>query len=119
MANEQPIKFEIDADLGGCASSEPFALQVTDDSMEPEFRAGCIIIVDPAGVIHDGAYVMAKVNHDEYIFRQLHKPEGGEGMELRALHQGHDPIPLPSLQDIVGVIVQRAGTRRRDHKSYY
>ena len=30
-------------DLGGCGSSEPFALQVTDNSMEPEFKKGCII----------------------------------------------------------------------------
>jgi len=27
---------------GGCSASEPFALRTLDDSMEPEFEAGCI-----------------------------------------------------------------------------
>ena len=29
-----------------CGSSEPYALQVTDNSMEPEFPKDCIVIVD-------------------------------------------------------------------------
>ena len=32
-----------------CGSSEPYALQVTDNSMEPEFPKDCIVIVDPSG----------------------------------------------------------------------
>ena len=34
-----------------CGSSEPYALQVTDNSMEPEFPKDCIVIVDPSGVM--------------------------------------------------------------------
>jgi phage repressor protein C with HTH and peptisase S24 domain len=44
---------------GGCAASEPFALRVLGDSMLPEFAEGVIIIIDPAGTIRDGCYVMA------------------------------------------------------------
>ena len=55
---------------GSCAADEPFALQVLGDSMEPEFAHGCIIVIDPAGVIQNGSFVMAEVN-GEHIFRQL------------------------------------------------
>ena len=36
-----------------CGSSEPYALQVTDNSMEPEFPMNCIVIVDPSGACND------------------------------------------------------------------
>ena len=55
---------------GGCASSEPFALRVMGDSMEPEFKDGCIVIVDPASAAAHGAYVIAE-HQGDYIFRQL------------------------------------------------
>ena len=41
-----------------CIEAEPFALRVTDDSMEPEFATGCVIIVDPTGVAKDGACLL-------------------------------------------------------------
>ena len=40
-----------------CGSSEPYALQVTDNSMEPEFPKDCIVIVDPSGSCNDGQYI--------------------------------------------------------------
>jgi len=46
---------------GTCTEAEPYALQVQDDSMEPEFAEGCIIIVDPTGIAVDGAFVLADV----------------------------------------------------------
>ena len=33
--------------MSGCASAEPFALQVLGNSMSPEFSEGCVVIVDP------------------------------------------------------------------------
>jgi len=33
---------------------EPFALRVSGDVMAPEFNDGCIIIIDPSGVVKDG-----------------------------------------------------------------
>ena len=53
-----------------CSGSEPFALQVLDDSMEPEFKKGCIIIVDTSATVRHECYVMALVENG-YIFRQL------------------------------------------------
>lgn len=99
-----------------CTEAEPFALQVTDNAMEPEFQQGCIIIIDPTGHARDGAFVLASVN-EEYIFRRLRID--GDAIWLEALREGFATIPLTEgLGAIDGVVVQRAGTRRRDHKRY-
>jgi SOS-response transcriptional repressor LexA len=101
--------------MQGSCGREPFALRVIGDSMMPEFAEGCIIIVDPEGVISDGSYVMAR-HEDSYIFRQL--VYGERGYYLKALQQGHEVIELPDLQAIEGVIIQQAGRRRADRKHY-
>ena len=103
------------ADHGGCANSEPFALRVMGDSMEPEFKDGCIIIIDSAATVESGSYVLAMVN-EEYIFRQFIVED--DRYYLRALKEGYDEISLSSRDAVRGVIVQRAGTRRKDHKHY-
>lgn len=98
----------------GCGR-EPFALRVIGKSMSPEFKDGCIIIVDPEGVMNDGSYVLAK-HGEEYVFRQLIIADGS--YLLKALEQGHETIQLPDLSSIEGVIIQQAGRRRADRKHY-
>ncbi|MGI9334876.1 MAG: LexA family protein [Gammaproteobacteria bacterium] len=99
-----------------CVEAEPFALRVTDDSMEPEFANGCIIIVDPTGHARDGAYVLAEIG-GEYLFRTLRIDE--DGQRLEPLNPDYDATPLSEgLAAVRGVIVQRAGARRRYHKRY-
>ena len=94
---------------------ESFALRVIGDIMAPEFRDGCIIIIDPSGGVSDGCYVLARHN-DEYIFRQL---VYGDGVYyLKTLQEGHETIELQSLDAVEGVITQRAGRRRSDRKHY-
>ena len=105
--------FELDA--GGCGTDELFALQVLGDSMEPEFENGCIIVVDPAGVIQNGCFVMAEVN-GEHIFRQLLVQE--ERIYLKPMKSSYETIEISDLKPIAGVIVQKAGTRRKDRKHY-
>lgn len=103
---------------GGCGSAEPFALRVLGDSMEPEFEDGCIIIIDPAGVISSGAYVLAQHNdNDEYIFRQFIRDAQGR-CYLKALNEGYETIEVPGAEVIRGVIVQKSGTRRHQRKHY-
>lgn len=109
------LKSDMAMDESGCATSESYALRVLGDSMEPEFQDGCIVIVDPAGVIEDGAYVIAR-HGDEYIFRQLSVQDGH--YRLRALNPGYPELEIPGISAVVGVIVQRAGTRRSQHKHY-
>ena len=99
---------------GNCGR-EPFALRVIGDEMSPEFLDGCIIIVDPEGVISDGSYVMAR-HDDGYVFRQL---EYGEGVYyLKTLQAGHPVIELPDLGAIEGVVIQQATRRRADRRHY-
>ncbi len=102
-------------DHGGCANSEPFALRVVGDSMEPEFRDGHIVIIDSAAKVESGCYVLAMVG-DEYIFRQLIIKD--DRYVLKALNGGYEEIEVSGIGAIRGVIVQRAGTRRREHKHY-
>ncbi|MBI3563153.1 MAG: S24 family peptidase [Gammaproteobacteria bacterium] len=105
-------------DLGGCGNSEPFALQVIDDSMEPEFKRGCIIIIDPSGVVEHHCYVLAMVENG-YIFRQLCIESGG--YYLQPLNEDYLHEKRAITQDAIkGVIVQQAGStgKRADRKNY-
>lgn len=115
----QPVNFKQSGgmgELGSCAEAEPYALQVIDDSMEPEFAQGCIIIIDPTGVVRDGAYVFAVDDKGEYIFRQLRIIDGKHW--LVALNDAYQRIEISGLERIEGVITQRAGKRRSYHKWY-
>lgn len=122
-----------------CTEAETFVLQVLDDSMEPEFLTDCIIVVDPTGLATEGSYVLAKRPQDPqtraqtssqfdtedeqaalepYLFRQLHRQADGQ-WHLCPLNETYpSEVTAPDFSDIVGVIVQRAGKRRRYHKRY-
>jgi SOS-response transcriptional repressor LexA len=105
-------------DLGGCGSSEPFALQVVDDSMEPEFKRGCIIIIDPSGVIEHGSYVIAMVENG-YIFRQVVIEDGVYYLQPLNEEYMHEKRQI-EFDAIEGVIVQQAGNRgRRSERKRY
>ncbi len=103
-------------DLSNCSSSEPCALRVIGDEMAPEFVDGHILIVDPGGRVRSGCYVIAKVD-DEMIFRQLEIAEGQ--YSLRTIDDQAARIPLANgSADLVGVVSQRTGKRRSEHKRY-
>jgi len=104
------------SDLSNCSANEPFALRVIGDDMAPEFIDGNIIIIDPGGKLSSGCYVVAR-QQDEMIFRQLFIEQGV--YTLRALDTSLAEITLPNgVEDIVGVISQRSGKRRSEHKRY-
>jgi len=101
----------------GCSASEPFALRVLGDMMEPEFKDGCIIIVDPEGLVQDGCYVVA-LYEEEYYFRQL-CIEADNRYFLKCVNEGYDEyLEIPGIEAIHGVVSQQAGTRRSQHKHY-
>ena len=102
-------------DSSGCATNEPFALRVLGDSMEPEFNDGCVIIIDPAGVVEHGKFVIADVE-GEYIFRQFIQEENK--YFLKPLNEGYKTIQIDGPDVVRGVITQKAGTRRKFHKRY-
>ncbi len=99
-----------------CVEAAPFALRVMDDSMEPEFRRHCIVIIDPTGHARDGAYVLAEIE-GRTIFRRLRMD--GDRVWLEALKDFYPALALDAgIAAVKGVVVQRAGTRRRYHKHY-
>ncbi|MDH3389015.1 MAG: S24 family peptidase [Gammaproteobacteria bacterium] len=102
-------------DLSNCAASEPFALRVIGDDMAPEFVDGHIIVVDPGGKLASGCFVVAS-HGGEMIFRQLIMH--GDELRLAALKPDLPEIVLGGIGEIVGVVSQRSGKRRSEHKRY-
>lgn len=100
---------------GGCSESEPYALRVLGDSMLPEFKEGTVIVIDPAGAMRDGSYVVA-MHNDELIFRQLRIHD--DKYFLQPLNDLYDTVEIPGLSAVSGVISQQAGRRRKDRKRY-
>jgi DNA polymerase V len=108
--------FNPNPELSSCGASEPFALRVLGNDMLPEFEEGHIIVIDPGGAVKNGCYVVANPN-DEFIFRQLFIEDGQ--YVLRATQPGFEEITLSKgVDDIVGVVSQRSGRRRSEHKRY-
>lgn len=100
---------------GGCSELEPYALQVTGDSMAPEFWDGCVIIIEPGSAARHGSFVV--VDHDgDTLFRQLQIES--ERRFLKPLNVSYPVIELTGTHNIRGVVVQRTGRRRSQHKHY-
>ena len=103
-------------DNTGCGAGELYALRVLGDMMEPEFEHGAVIVVDPGGVIETGSFVEAQ-HEEEFYFRQLVRD--GDKILLKCLNHAYDEVvELPGIEAIQGVVVQKAGRRRKDHKHY-
>ena len=104
--------------LDSCSTSGKFALQVLDDSMEPEFKKGHVILIQPDGAAEHESYVLAMVENG-YIFRQL-LIENGQWF-LCPLHEHylHEKRPIEK-EAIRGVVVSQSGTRgkRSEMKTY-
>ncbi|UCH52949.1 MAG: S24 family peptidase [Pseudomonadota bacterium] len=106
----------IPSETSGCAAAEPFALRVIGDSMAPEFVDGHIVIVDPVMPLESGAYVVADYD-GETVFRQ-YWVEGAHRF-LKPLNADYATVEVVRELRVRGVVVQRAGRRRREHKHYY
>lgn len=98
-------------DDAGCSGGESFALRVLGRDMEPEFREGDIIIVEPDGALKDGSFVLARPG-GEWTLRQLARTEAG--WCLRALNPtAGAELPLADLSCVHGLVIQRAVPGRR------
>jgi DNA polymerase V len=105
-----------DPAIESCAAAEPFALMVLGDSMEPEFREGEVILIEPEGLATDGSFVLAQLD-GEWIFRQLAKQ--GAGWRLQALNPAYPAADIADLGAVKGVIIQKSQPgRRRASKRY-
>jgi len=103
-------------ELSQCGASEPFALRVIGDDMAPEFSDGNIVVVDPGGLVRTDCFVIARSN-EETVLRQL-RIEDNRYYAV-ALNESIPEIILSGgLNDILGVVSQRAGRRRCERKRY-
>ena len=100
---------------GGCAELEPYALRVMGDSMAPEFWDGCIIIVEPRLSVQNGQYAVVDYA-GETTFRQYVEESGRRF--LKPLNDAYEAVEINGQFAVRGVVVQRAGTRRKHHKHY-
>lgn len=100
---------------GGCSALEPYALRVIGDSMAPEFWDGCIIIIEPGGAARHASFVVVDYDGDT-VFRQLQIE--GERRFLKPLNANYPVLELTGAYNVRGVVVQRTGRRRSQHKHY-
>lgn len=93
-----------------------FATRVVNDSMEPEFQEGDILIVNPNLAAGNGDYVIAKLRPDnEVTFKKLVKVNrSADGISepiiiLRPLNSRYHDIVItdPSHVEIVGKVVEK------------
>ncbi|MFT5172430.1 MAG: DNA polymerase V [Gammaproteobacteria bacterium] len=97
-----------------CVDSEPYALRVIGNDLAPDLPDGCVVIIDPSVAPCAKQYVVADLQSGV----TLGALAGQSGQWL--LHPRgteHDGVTV-RLQQIRGVVVQRAGRRRRDHKHF-
>jgi DNA polymerase V len=108
-----------DAAFAADAGCESFALRVIGDDMAPEFLDGEIIIVEPDGALKDGCFVLAR-DGQAWTFRQLCRR--GDGWVLHALNPVRTDLrdtPLPDLDAVHGVVIQKAVPGRRRLSKFY
>lgn len=95
------------ASVSGCA----FALWVRGNSMEPEFREGELLIIDPEAAPSAGDYVIAKNGHEEATFKKYRSrgeyPDGRPRFELVPLNEDHATLSTDQgVIAIIGVVVE-------------
>lgn len=90
---------------GKAKSSRMFALRVKNDSMEPEFREGDIVIINPDAQAENGSYVVVK-NGQEATFKQL--VIDGSSVFLRPLNKQYPLIDMTGKDfRVAGVVVYK------------
>lgn len=78
-----------------------YALRIEGDSMEPDFSAGDIVIVEPDMPAEIGHFVIAKNTEGEATFKKLVKDAGR--MYLKPLNPAYPMLPAEQFQ-IIGVV---------------
>jgi SOS-response transcriptional repressor LexA len=84
-----------------------FALRIKGDSMEPEFREGDVVIVNPHVEAKPGDYVIVKNDAEKATFKQLKK--FGDALVLHPLNSKYEDIELKKgvKYRIVGEVVKK------------
>ena len=101
-----------------CSGNELVALMVLGDSMLPEFVEGEILVIEMGAPATDGAFVIAEVAKEDFIFRQLKRDAQG-GWQLHALNPAYPDTAIPGLEIIKGVVTHKKKPGSRKSVKYY
>ena len=101
-----------------CSGNEMVALMVLGDSMQPEFIEGEILVIEMGAAASDGAFVVAEVAQEDFIFRQL-KRNGQGGWLLHALNPAYPDVAIAGLDTIKGVVTHKKKPGSRKSVKYY
>lgn len=109
----------LDPALAGTLSPVAFALVVEGRSMEPEFAAGDIIVVDPRVAPQPGDYVVAKLDHSERATFKKYRSRGVDqdgqpAFELAPLNDDFQTLRVDATNpgQVIGVMVEHRRRRR-------
>lgn len=92
-----------------------FALRIDGDIMQPEFREGDIVVVDPDLCPMPGEFVVAKNNGHEATFKK-YRPlgVGSDEFELVPLNQDYPTLRSADMElQVIGVMIEHRIYRRK------
>lgn len=99
-------------------SQHTFALRITGDSMEPDFKAGDVIIIDPEVEPSPGEFVVAKNGEHEATFKKYRPTtltaDGVQHFELVPLNNDYPTMDSAQRHiTIIGTMVEHRIYRRK------
>ena len=99
-------------------SDKAFALQIKGDSMEPEFKEGDVVIIDPAVKPMPGEFVAAMNGDEEATFKKYRELgyDEHERMQFELIPLNPDYITMSTLKQqirIIGTMVEHRIFRRK------
>ena len=125
MQNRKPITIPVvsataeqEASGSSCEDKEAVVLMVLGDSMAPEFVEGEVLVVEMKAPADHGAFVVAEIPVEGFIFRELVRDEQGD-WKLHALNPVYPPIAIEGLEVIKGVVTQKRMPGGRKAVKYY
>ena len=74
-----------------------YALEIAGDSMEPMYRAGDIVIVQPGAAVRRGDRVVVRTRAGEVMAKLLGR-RNDQAIELLSLNPAHKPRELPATE---------------------
>lgn len=108
---------EVDSE-SNCSGNEIVALMVLGDSMQTEFTEGEILVIEMGRPATEGEFVIAEVEKENFIFRQLRRDASG-GWVLHALNPIYSDTIIAGLEIIKGVVIQKRHQRSRTTAKFY
>jgi phage repressor protein C with HTH and peptisase S24 domain len=101
-----------------CSGNELVALMVLGDSMEPEFIEGEILVIEMGAPATEGAFVIAEVAKEDFIFRQLKRDTQGSWL-LHALNPAYPDTAISGLETLKGVVTHKKKPGSRKSIKYF